>query len=151
MAKQYYFIKFQKNGRTYFKNQDGQRVAKAKVESGRRKILLELGQKIGDNFKKGDLISLKDFRTQVKAQKPPKVPKVSTFNVMNVNLQKEISNALKANKKIYIQKDGKTYQLKSKKSIAALQLFTQQINSSFYKTIGKKTDSPLFNIQISLA
>jgi hypothetical protein len=147
--KQYYFIKFQSKGRTYYKNQDGARVSRAKVESGRRKIFVELGRTIGPDLKKGDLISYREYRTKVKSQKPPQIPEVSTFNVMNVNLQKEVALAINQNKSIYIQKDGKTYNLKSKKSRAALQLFISQINSAFYGTIGKKTESPIFNIQIS--
>ena len=107
--KQYYFVKYQKSGRTYYKNQDGQRIAKAKVEKDHKKVYVEIGRTIGDTFKKGDIISLKDFKSKVQDQTAPKVPEVSTFNVINVNLQKEISTAITQNKTIYMQKDGKTY------------------------------------------
>jgi len=149
--KQYYFVRYQKSGRTYYKNQDGQRVAKAKVEKDRKKVYVEVGRTIGDSFKKGDLVSLKDYKSEVKTQQAPKVPEVSTFNVINVNLQKEISTAIAQNKTIYMQKDGETFKLKSKKAKAALQLFVAQVSSAFYNTIGKKTDSPLFNIAIQEA
>jgi len=148
--KKYYFVKYESKGRTYFKNQDGERVSRAKVESGKRKVYVELGRSIGVDFKKGDLISSREYRSQVKPQKTPKIPEVSTFNIMNVNLQKEVSTAIQQAKNIYIQKDGKTYNLKSKKSRAGLQLFISQVNTAFYKTKGKKTDSPIFNLQISL-
>jgi hypothetical protein len=149
--KQYYFIRYVKSGRTYFKNQDGKRVSRAKVEKDRKKVYVEVGRSIGDTFKKGELISLKDYKSEIKSQEAPKIPEVSTFNVINVNLQKEISQAISAEKNIFIQKDGETYKLKSKKSLAALQLFVAQVNSAFYNTIGKKTDSPLFNISIQEA
>jgi hypothetical protein len=149
--KQYYFIRYVKSGRTYFKNQDGKRVSRAKVEKDRKKVYVEIGRSIGDTFKKGELISLKDYKSEIKSQEAPKIPEVSTFNVINVNLQKEISQAISAEKNIFIQKDGETYKLKSKKSLAALQLFVAQVNSAFYNTIGKKTDSPLFNISIQEA
>ena len=149
--KQYYFIRYVKSGRTYFKNQDGKRVSRAKVEKDRKKIYVEIGRTIGDTFKKGDLISLKDYKSEIKSQNAPQIPEVSTFNVINVNLQKEINQAISTEKNIFIQKDGETYKLKSKKSLAALQLFVAQVNSAFYNTIGKKTDSPLFNISIQEA
>lgn len=149
--KQYYFVRYQKSGRTYYKNQDGQRVSRAKVEKDRKKVFVEVGRTIGETFKKGELISLKDFKSQVNSQAAPKVPEVSTFNVINVNLQKEISTAIAQDKTIFIQKDGETYKLKTKKAKAALQLFVAQVSSAFYNTIGKKTDSPLFNISIQEA
>jgi hypothetical protein len=149
--KQYYFVRYVKSGRTYYKNQDGKRVSRAKVEKDRKKIYVEIGRSIGDTFKKGELISLKDYKNKIESQEAPQIPEVSTFNVINVNLQKDISAAINAEKTIFIQKDGETFKLKSKKSIAALQLFVAQVNSAFYNTIGKKTDSPLFNISISEA
>lgn len=149
--KQYYFVRYVKSGRTYYKNQDGKRVSKAKVEKDRKKIFVEIGRTIGDNFKKGELISLKDYKSSIKSQTAPEIPEVSTFNVINVNLQKDISAAIAADKTIFIQKDGETFKIKSKKAKAALQLFVAQVNSAFYNTIGKKTDSPLFNISISEA
>jgi hypothetical protein len=149
--KQYYFVRYVKSGRTYYKNQDGKRVSRAKVEKDRKKVYVEVGRSIGDSFKKGELISLKDYKSELKSQAAPQIPEVSTFNVINVNLQKDISAAIAADKSIFIQKDGETFKLKSKKSKAALQLFVAQVNSAFYNTIGKKTDSPLFNISISEA
>jgi hypothetical protein len=146
--KQYYFVRYVKSGRTYYKNQDGKRVARAKVKKDRKKVYIELGRTIGNTFLKGDLVSLRDYKSKLKALKARKWPEVSTFNIINVNLQKDIANSISESKNIYIQRNGNIYFLRSQQSQAALHLFVNQINSHFYNTVAKVTDSPLFNIQI---
>jgi outer membrane protein OmpA-like peptidoglycan-associated protein len=63
-------------------------------------------------------------------------------------LSKEINRAISKRLKIYVQKDGKTYQIKSEQAKANLSMFNYGMNRNFYRGMKKKTDSPFFNIKI---
>lgn len=144
MAKKYYFVRYQSKGKTYYKNQDGQRVSSAKVKSGRRKVyeLVQREIKGSDGkaiLRSGELLD----RKKAKAKKV-KEPDNRKLPVQNIFIQREIlSNQNKA-REIYTKVNGKTYKHESKESQANVILFNYEVNEAFYKRLKGKVESPIF-------
>lgn len=141
--KKYYYVRYQYGGKTYYKNQDGKRSSAAQAKKAKKPIY--------DTYLRGPdkgQIIIPD-KTRVEKTAKPKIPSVSKFNSKNVQLSKEINRAIQKQYKIYVERKGKTYELKSKKAIANFGLFNFGLNQSFYRHLKKKTDSPFFNIEIS--
>ena len=144
MAKQYYFIRYQSKGKTYYKNQDGQRVSAAKVKSGRRKVyeLVQREIKGSDGkaiLKNGELLD----RKKAKAKKV-KTPDNKKLPVQNIFIQREILSNQNKGRDIYTKVNGKTYKHESKESQANVILFNYEVNESFYKRLKGKVESPIF-------
>jgi len=138
--KEYYFVRYQQKGRTYYKNQDGKRVSAKKVKSARRKIY-ELVQReiVGTGFEKGDLLDRKKAKARnVKELEGRKLP------VKNIFLQREILFAMKNERDVYTKVGGKTFKHESKQSKANVILFNYEVNEAFYRRLKGKIDSPVY-------
>ena len=150
MKKQYFFIrKTDKAGRTYFLNQDGKRVSKDKVQSGRRKVYDYAKRTIPyTNIEKGDLID----RVKAKSKTRKKVTfKASTLEIISPVIQKEISQRINEGFSIFFKTGGKTYQAISQQAKANLLLFNYELQEKFYKFVKKrKTTSPLFLMKLKV-
>ena len=150
MKKQYYFIrKTDKAGRNYFLNQDGKRVSKAKVESGKRKIYDYAKRTIPyTNIEKGDLID----RVKAKSKTRKQVEfKGSELEIISPVIQREISTRINEGFSIFFKTGGKTYQAVSDQAKANLLLFNYELQEKFYKFVKKrKTASPLFLMKLKV-
>lgn len=138
--KEYYFVRYQQKGRTYYKNQDGQRVSAKKVKTARRKIY-ELVQReiVGTDFQKGDLLDRKKAKAKkVKDLEGRRLP------VKNIFLQREILFAMKNDRDVYTKVGGKTFKHESKQSKANVILFNYEVNEAFYRRLKGKIDSPVY-------
>lgn len=138
--KEYYFVRYQQKGRTYYVNQDGKRVSAKKVKSARRKIY-ELVQReiVGTEFQKGDLLDRKKAKARnVKELEGRKLP------VKNIFLQREILFAMKNERDVYTKVGGKTFKHESKQSKANVILFNYEVNEAFYRRLKGKIDSPVY-------
>lgn len=138
--KEYYFVRYQQKGRTYYQNQDGKRVSAKKVKSARRKIY-ELVQReiVGTEFQKGDLLD----RKKAKAKKVKEV-EGRRLPVKNIFLQREILFAMKNDRDVYTKVGGKTFKHESKQSKANVLLFNYEVNEAFYRRLKGKIDSPVY-------
>jgi hypothetical protein len=146
--KEYYFYRLTLNGRTYYNNQDGKRVSKAKVESGRRKVYDLVQKSIPyTDIKEGDLID----RQKAKAIKYKKEITAQQFSKNNVLIQREISNAIESGARIFSKSGGKVVEHRSKLSKGNLLLFNYELQEKFYNNLKKLTDSPFFNIEMKFS
>lgn len=142
-AKKYFFIQYTRSGRTYYKDQDGNRVSKAKVKSGKRKVFQEASSTIPfTNIQKGDLID----RVKAKAEAKRKLPGGTIFNVMNMMIQKEIAQIIEKGYSLYSRANGGQFQHKSDQSKVNLLLFNFELQQGFYKFLGDLIESPYFFI-----
>ena len=144
MAKKYYFVRYQTKGRTYYKNQDGQRVSADKVKSGRRKVYELVQREIKDSdgqtiLRNGELLD----RKKAKAKKV-KEPDSRKLPVQNIFIQREILSANNKGRDIYTRVNGKTYKHESKESQANVILFNYEVNEAFYRRLKSKVASPIF-------
>ena len=150
MKKQYYFIRStDKAGRTIFYNQDGKRVARNKVESGKRKIYDYAKRTIPyTNIQKGDLID----RVKAKSKARKKVEFTgSELEIISPVIQKEISQRINEGFSIFFRTGGKTYQAVSDQAKANLLLFNYELQEKFYKFVKKrKTASPIFLMKLKV-
>lgn len=150
MKKQYYFIrKTDKAGRNYFLNQDGKRVSKQKVESGKRKVYDYAKRTIPyTNIEKGDLID----RVKAKSKTRKNVSfKASEVEIISPVIQKEISQRINDGFSIFFKTGGKTFQAVSNQAKANLLLFNYEVQEKFYKFVKKrKTTSPLFLMKLKV-
>lgn len=137
--KQYYFIQYQYKGRTYYKNQDGQRISAAKVKSGKRKVYLL--HKSG--ILKDKLVERKQKKSITFKSEPPK--QVRIFSVANVYLVPNVAFALTNNMAIYVVASGESYELVTNEARNKLVLFFYLIGDLFYKIFRKEVE------EISLA
>lgn len=138
--KEYYFVRYQQKGRTYYQNQDGKRRSAKKVKSARRKIY-ELVQReiVGTDYKKGDLLD----RQKAKAKKVKEV-EGRRLPVKNIFIQREILFAMKNDRDVYTKVGGKTFKHVSNQSKANVILFNYEVNEAFYKRLKGKIDSPVY-------
>lgn len=144
MAKQYYFVRYQVSGKTYYKNQDGKRVSAEKVKSGKRKVYELVQREIkgsgGESlYKKGELLD----RKKAKAKKV-KEPENQRLPVQNIFIQREIISNQNKGRDIFTKVLGSTYKHESKESQANVILFNYEVNESFYRRLKKLIDSPVF-------
>jgi hypothetical protein len=148
-TKKYYFVQYKgKKGQTLYKNQDGKRVSKANVQSGKRKIYELVQNTIPyTNLQKGDLLD----RQKKKAKKQSKPVKAETLEILSVLIQKEISQAINENFEIYSKVQGVTYKHESDDSKVNLLLFNYDLQGQFYKTFNELVDSPFFFLSVELA
>ena len=150
MKKQYYFIrKTDKAGRNYFLNQDGKRVSKDKVESGKRKVYDYAKRTIPyTNIQKGDLID----RVKAKSKTRKNVSfKASELEIISPVIQREISQRINDGFSIFFKTGGKTFQAISNQAKANLLLFNYEVQEKFYKFVKKrKTTSPLFLMKLKV-
>ena len=108
MKKQYYFIrKTDKAGRNYFLNQDGKRVSKDKVESGKRKVYDYAKRTIPyTNIQKGDLID----RVKAKSKTRKNVSfKASELEIISPVIQREISQRINDGFSIFLKQGEKLF------------------------------------------
>lgn len=136
----YYFIRYQSKGRTYFKNQDGKRVSREKVERAKRKVFELVQREIkGTDLKNGDLLD----RQKAKARKV-KEPEARRLPVKNIYIQREILFAMNQERELLTKVGGETFKHSSKQSKANVILFNYEVNEAFYKYLKSKIDSPVF-------
>jgi hypothetical protein len=136
----YYFIRYQSKGKTYFKNQDGKRVSRDKVERAKRKVFELVQREIkGTDLKNGDLLD----RQKAKARKV-KEPEARRLPVKNIYIQREILFAMNNERDLYTKVGGETFKHSSKQSKANVILFNYELNEAFYKYLKSKIDSPVF-------
>lgn len=148
-TKKYYFVEYKgKAGQTLYKNQDGKRVSKANVQSGKRKVYELVQNTIPyTNLEKGDLLD----RRKKKAKKQKEPIKAETLEILSVLIQKEISQAINENFEIYSKVQGVTYKHESEESKVNLLLFNYDLQGQFYKTFDELIDSPFFFLSVELA
>lgn len=148
-TKKYYFVEYKgKKGQTLYKNQDGKRVSKANVISGKRKIYQLVQNTIPyTNLQKGDLLD----RRKQKAKKQKEPIKAETLEILSVLIQKEISQAINENFEIYSKVQGNTYKHETEESKVNLLLFNYDLQQQFYKTFDDLIDSPFFFLSVELA
>ena len=136
----YYFIRYQSKGKTYFKNQDGKRVSREKVERAKRKVFELVQREIkGTDLKNGDLLD----RQKAKARKV-KEPEARRLPVKNIYIQREILFAMNQERELLTKVGGETFKHSSKQSKANVILFNYEVNEAFYKYLKSKIDSPVF-------
>lgn len=136
----YYFIRYQSKGKTYFKNQDGKRVSREKVERAKRKVFELVQREIkGTDLKNGDLLD----RQKAKARKV-KEPEARRLPVKNIYIQREILFAMNQERDLFTKVGGETFKHSSKQSKANVILFNYELNEAFYKYLKSKIDSPVF-------
>jgi hypothetical protein len=138
-TKKRYFIKYVKKGKTYFKDQDGKRASRAKAEKSKKAIYL-LNQRTGELVKRE--------RQAVKRVAAGKSKKASVLRPYNSELGGEIKRSLEKGQRIFIQKDGKVFEVVSKEAKSNLTLFNFELNTIFYSTLKRKIDSPFFDLRI---
>ena len=141
--KKYFFVQYTRNGKTYYKDQDGKRTSKDKVKKGKRKVYQEASTSIPyTNIQKGDLID----KTKAKAESKKKLPTGTVFNVMNMMIQKEISQIIEKGFALYSRANGGQFQHKSDTSKVNLLLFNFELQGQFYNLFSDLVESPYFFI-----
>lgn len=142
MKSKQFFIRYTKNGKTYYKNQNGKR-ASAKTVKRSKKAVYVLNQRTGE--------IIKPERKKIQQRKPKqtKGKKATVLKPFNSEVSSEIKRAVEKDYKIYIKISGKTYEVKSKEAKNNLLLFNFELNSNFYQTLKKKITSPLFDLEIT--
>lgn len=143
--KKYFFVRYSKGGKTFYRNQDGKKVSKATAISSKKRIFDE----IGSGSKKGELAPRKPEKVKAQSKKRPSIPEVSNFEVLNVEIEREIKRAVEDDLKIYIEKNGKVIQLISEKAKAAFLLYNSQNNKNWFDKLKKKVEYPLRVVQLS--
>jgi hypothetical protein len=132
-APKYYFVKYQQNGKTFYKDQSGKRVSADKVKQSKRKVYQlyytgpEKNKLIENTRKKSDT-----FQTEA--------PQVDQNEAANVYLTKHAAQAIEANSAIYVKHQGKTYELVTNEARNKLVLFFYQLGENFYRIFKKLID-----------
>lgn len=139
----YYFIKYKSKGKTFFKDQNGKKVARAKVEKSKKKVY-ELVQRTTIAEKQGDLRDRKKVRAQVR--KAVKKTAARVFRILNVMINGEIAFAIESGYTIYTIWQGQKLNHYSTQSKMNLVLFQTELNAVFYEIMKPVIESPYYFI-----
>lgn len=143
--KKYYYTRKTLKGKTYFSDQDGQRIAKKNLKKG-RPVYITAAWNIENVAKKGEAIKTSERGKKKEVKKfPPKHARI--VEQQNFNVSAEISDAIKTGKDLYSKVKGRTYKHESNKSKMDMLLFFYELNEAFYHRFKKLIDSPIFHVK----